>query len=229
MASVDGVKRFLTAQRAEWAFPALDHFSESRLEPADPPRVPNRVRSGIVVTLGAIGFAVVLGAGSVVWSSTRPAVEQVIDSAPSNSSQAVVSEESRELVIHISGEVMRPGIISLPEGSRVIDAVDRAGGHTSLAALDSINLARFVIDGEHLTIPAEGEVAALSEESNALISLSLASEQELQDLPGVGPAIASRIVSWREANGPFRHVDDILAVSGIGPATLEKFRDRVTP
>ncbi|MEK9536390.1 MAG: ComEA family DNA-binding protein, partial [Aquiluna sp.] len=62
-----------------------------------------------------------------------------------------------------------------------------------------------------------------------LISISLASEQELQELPGVGPAIASRIVSWREVNGPFRHIDDLLAVSGIGPATLAKFRDLVTP
>jgi len=133
------------------------------------------------------------------------------------------------LVIHVSGEVMSPGIISLAEGSRVIDAVERAGGHTSLAALDAVNLARLVVDGEHLVIPGEGEEVVLSAAGNGLVSLSLASETELQELPGVGPAIASRIVSWREANGPFRHVDDILAVSGIGPATLEKFRDLVTP
>ena len=229
MATIEGVKRFFSAQKSEWDFPALDHHSASRPGPPDPPRAPKKVRAGIVVSLGAIGLAVVVGAGSVVWSSMRPPVEQVIPPTQSDSSQEVVSEESGELVIHISGEVLRPGIISLPEGSRVIDAVESAGGHTPQAALDAINLARQVVDGEHLIIPAEGEAVVPLVSGGGLISLSLASEQELQELPGVGPAIASRIVSWREANGPFRHVDDILAVSGIGPATLEKFRDRVTP
>lgn len=229
MATIEGVKRFLGVQKSEWDFPALDHHSASCPGPSDPPRAPMKVRAGIVVSLGAIGLAVVVGAGSVVWSSMRPPVEQVIPPTQSDSSQKVVSEESRELVIHVSGEVLRPGIISLSEGSRVIDAVESAGGHTPQAALDAINLARQVVDGEHLIIPAEGEAVVPLVSGGGLISLSLASEQELQELPGVGPAIASRIVSWREANGPFRHVDDILAVSGIGPATLEKFRDRVTP
>jgi competence protein ComEA len=181
------------------------------------------------VALGAIGVAVIVGAGSVVWSSMSSPVEQVIPDALSDSSRTVSVRGSTEVVVHVSGEVMRPGIISLAEGARVIDAVERAGGQTAQAALDSINLARLVIDGEHLVVPAEGEAEALTAGSSGLVSLSLASEQELQELPGVGPAIASRIVSWRDAHGPFRHVEDILAVSGIGPATLEKFRDRVTP
>lgn len=229
MASVEGVKRFLSAQRSEWVFPDFDHYDESRPERANPPRAPKRLRGGIIVALGTIGLAVVVGAGSVVWSSIKPPVEEVIVDAESESAQTIATEGSRELVIHVSGEVVSPGIISLAEGSRVIDAVERAGGNTSLAALDSINLARLVVDGEHLIIPAEGEVIVSSVAAGGLMSLSLASEQELQELPGVGPAIASRIVSWREVNGPFRHVEDILAVSGIGPATLEKFRDRVTP
>jgi len=229
MASVDGVRRFLVSERAEWAFPGIDTFSSPHTESANPPRAPKKLRGGIIVSLGAIGLAVVVGAAGVVWSSLKLPVEEVIRDASSESSQTFATEDPRELVIHVSGEVMSPGIISLAEGSRVIDAVERAGGHTTLAALDAVNLARLVIDGEHLVIPAEGEEVVLSGAGSGLVSLSLASETELQELPGVGPAIASRIVSWREANGPFRHVDDILAVSGIGPATLEKFRDRVTP
>jgi competence protein ComEA len=187
------------------------------------------VRGVASVVVGVVGLAIVLGAGNIVWSSMGHPAEETLDIAQSESGEAPAHQKARHLVVHISGEVVRSGIITLAEGSRVIDAVEEAGGHTPQAALDSINLARLVVDGEHLIIPVEGEEVTSPALGGGLISISLASEQELQELPGVGPAIASRIVSWREVNGPFRHIDDLLAVSGIGPATLAKFRDLVTP
>jgi competence protein ComEA len=229
VASIEGARRFRGAENTQWTFPSIDTYIESERKPNSPPPAPKAVRRGFIAVLGAIGLAVVVGTGSIVWSSMSGPGEQVVSGISVEPTQDLASVSPRELVIHISGEVTSPGIITLPEGSRVIDAVEMAGGHTSAAELESINLARLIIDGEHLIIPAVGEAGPDSARVGEWMSLSLASEQQLQELPGVGPAIASRIVAWREKNGPFRHVDDLLAVSGIGPATLEKFRDRVSP
>jgi competence protein ComEA len=119
--------------------------------------------------------------------------------------------------------------VELSEGARVHDAIQAAGGVTTEANVGAVNLARLVVDGEHLVVPAEGELPDSLASSSGLVSLSLASASELESLSGVGPALAQRIITWREEHGPFRQVEDVLAVSGIGPATLEGFRNQVVP
>ncbi len=146
------------------------------------------------------------------------------------------------LVVAVVGQVNSPGVVTLPEGSRVFDAVAAAGGATGDADLAAINLARPVTDGEQIVVPAPGETVpdgAASPDvpgdgggtgpaASGLIDLNTADAGMLDTLPGIGPALAARIVDWRTANGPFASVDELDEVSGIGPALLAKVRDLVT-
>jgi len=112
----------------------------------------------------------------------------------------------------------------------VEDALDAAGGPRDDALLAGVNLARELFDGEQIMVPSStDQIEGGGLSSGGLVSLSRATTDQLQDLPRVGPATAQRIISWREANGPFRSVEDLLAVSGIGPATLDGLRDLVVP
>lgn len=156
-----------------------------------------------------------------------------------------------ELVVHVSGAVAGPGVVRLPAGARVDDALRAAGGASKDADLAAVNLARPVADGEQIHVPVPGEEppAAVacsppgapadpdtsgagsgtgSQPSEGLINLNTADAAALEELPGVGPAIAARIVEHREKNGPFTSVDDLLEVSGIGPAKLEGLREQAT-
>ncbi|GAA1487585.1 ComEA family DNA-binding protein [Brachybacterium sacelli] len=147
-----------------------------------------------------------------------------------------------ELLVHVSGAVATPGVVRLPAGARVDDALRAADGASEDAELSAVNLARPVADGEQIHVPRPGEeppvpAAGSPDDAGATgepaddtgadggpIDLNSASAAELEELPGVGPAIAQRIVEHREKNGPFASVDDLLEVSGIGPATLEEIR-----
>lgn len=155
----------------------------------------------------------------------------------------------RALVVHVVGAVRRPGLFRLREGARVADAVARAGGATRRADLAALNLAAPLVDGTQVLVPlrpvasadaAGGAAAGPSGGPAALgggaagmgapkISLSSATAEELDQLPGVGPVTAQKIIDFRTAHGPFASVDDLDAVPGIGPARLEQLRELVTP
>jgi competence protein ComEA len=126
------------------------------------------------------------------------------------------------VVVHVAGEVRSPGLVELPPGSRVSDAVTAAGGALTPDALMSVNLARPVIDGEQIVLGGT-EVQA----RDGRISINSASATELLDLPGVGPVLAERIVAFREQNGPFTSLDGLLEVSGIGESTLRNLAEQV--
>lgn len=144
-----------------------------------------------------------------------------------------------EVVVHVVGQVNRPGLITLPEGARIADAVEAAGGPTGTADLSGVNLAREVADGEQLRVPAAGEVVAAPDSGGSgapeaggaagdgIVDLNTADAALLDTLPGVGPVIAERIVAWRDENGAFTSVDELGEVDGIGPALLDKIRDSV--
>lgn len=164
------------------------------------------------------------------------------DSVEGTGDEPSSPSDSGPLIVHVSGAVGQPGLVRLSAGSRVDDAVLAAGGATEDADLASVNLARPLVDGEQIHIPVPGEdppqLAAPppSEDGDGgdlgtgagPIDLNTASAAQLEELPGVGPAIAQRILDHREKNGAFRSVDDLLEVSGIGPATLEKIREQAT-
>lgn len=137
------------------------------------------------------------------------------------------------IYVYVTGEVANPGLYELAEGDRVADAIDQAGGLTADADQTSVNLARLAQDGEHLHVYAQGETAAgmaasgstssgTSTTASGCINLNQASASELEALDGIGPTLASRIVAFREENGPFQTVEEVDAVSGIGSSLVQR-------
>lgn len=142
------------------------------------------------------------------------------------------------LVVHVVGEVRRPGLYRLRDGARIADAVQRAGGALPDADLAAVNLAAPLVDGIQVLVPAEasspaglsgGPAGGETETARGPVSLSSATVEELDQLPGVGPVTAQKIVEYRAEHGPFASVDDLDAVPGIGPTRIEQLRELVTP
>lgn len=132
--------------------------------------------------------------------------------------------------VHIVGEVQKPGIYDLPSDSRVFDVVFAAGGFTAKADQSSINMARAIGDGEQIVVLAVGAIPSLSGGSGAspLISLNRGTQSDLENLPGVGPTLAARIIDWRLANGGFKKIDDLKKVSGIGNKLFQQITARAS-
>lgn len=139
-----------------------------------------------------------------------------------------------EVVVHVVGQVARPGVFVLASGSRVADAVTAAGGATGEADLAAINLARAVVDGEQILVPRPGETvpgdvpaqagAPPASADAALVDLNSAQVADLDRLPGIGPVLAQRIVDWRTEHGRFSTVDELAEVRGIGPSLMADLR-----
>lgn len=141
-----------------------------------------------------------------------------------------------EVVVDVAGKVRRPGIVVLPVGARVVDAVEAAGGPRRGVDLQSLNLARPLVDGEQIVVGAPaapvpgaaGPPAPQGASPAALVNLNTAAPSELESLPGVGPVTAAAIVEWRTRHGGFSSVEDLLEVHGIGEVTLERLAALVT-
>lgn len=179
-----------------------------------------------------VAAACVLALGSGLWfgSGTR--------SAPGHPpavpvSSPLVEDTAASTVVHVSGWVARPGVVEVPEGSRVSDAIAAAGGARPGVDLTSLNLARVVADGQQIVVPSPGEgpVAGVpsADVDSGPLSLNAATAQDLEQLPGVGPVLAERIIAHRDSRGGFDRVEDLLEVPGIGEAKLASIRDLVAP
>jgi len=165
----------------------------------------------------------------LVWVVARNPAGQAVTLRP--------APTETPIIIQIVGAVPRPGVYALAKGSRVQDAISAAGGFLVDADKTTINLARVLEDGEQLEVPyLEGtaplviteEPAATEVSSTELININTASQTELDTLPGIGPTTARKIIEYREANGPFVNVQDIINVSGIGQVTFERIKDMIT-
>ena len=226
MATWGGARQLVSSSR-RWDFPDIDDQSPQHADEQDPEPAPRAVRFIVSGVVGLVVLGLAIAAIGLVFQ--RPRETTPVTSAPSPAVENTAA--SRPVIVHISGAVLAPGLVELDTGDRVVDAVNAAGGAADGADVHRLNLARPVMDGEHIIVPLLGDPDGVGPELSATepISLSRSSSERLQELPGIGPAIAERIIAWREANGGFRSVDDALAVPGIGPATLERFRGQVLP
>ena len=151
-----------------------------------------------------------------------------------------------EVTVHVRGRIARPGVVTLPAGSRVVDAIEAAGGVKAGASIGALNLARLLVDGEQVAVGVRGEKgdpsgipAGVTDAGSsggpeggpsgggALLDLNAATASELEELPGIGPVLAERIVQWREDNGRFTDVEVLGEVSGIGDALMAQLRPLV--
>ena len=167
----------------------------------------------------------------LAYSRSRPRRVEV-----SGAGEATASAPgARTITVHVAGAVLSPGLCRLWEGSRVADALEKAGGASADAQLDDLNLAGKLADGQKVMVPrkaqpeaqpAAGQVTA--QPASTLVNLNTATPEQLDALPGVGPTMAAKIIEYRQKNGPFTTVDELDDVSGIGPSKLEALRDLVT-
>jgi competence protein ComEA len=134
------------------------------------------------------------------------------------------------IVVAVEGAVASPGVVELPVGARIDDAIRATGGVTDVADLSGINKAARLHDGERVVIPAQAAAVASGDASPtaSLIDINTASAAILDTLPGIGETLSQRIVEYREIHGPFTSVDDLLEVEGISESTLDGIRDLVT-
>lgn len=177
--------------------------------------------------------------GTTVGAITGPATSTATSRGsrtPSGGSSAAASE-SGTIEVHVLGQVRNPGVVTVPAGARVLDVVQAAGGLRSSADLTQVNLARKVQDGEQIVVPTPGEhpttaaaaptAGGSSGAATGPIDLNAADAAALDALPGVGPVLAQRIVQYRNDNGPFKSVDQLDEVSGIGAKLLDQLRPLV--
>lgn len=145
---------------------------------------------------------------------------------PAAPPETATPTERAEIEVHVAGWVTAPGVVRVPDGAIVADAVEAAGGLRNGASTDGINLAAPLSSGDQVVVPGPDE-AGRAAADGGLISLNWADAAALEGLPGVGPVLAERIVAHRDQNGPFSQVEDLLQVPGIGEAKLASIRDLV--
>ena len=206
------------------------------------------------LNLTALGKSAIIGIAALIVMVAVFAGKNIADTATASefevdraqTSEAAASDDGeRSIFVHISGSVKKPGLVELPKGSRVADAVNSAGGFSDDARTDSVNLARILEDGEQVyvspdTDQAEGTAgepggaggsnaaeAGAKAPANGKVNLNTATEAELETLPGIGKSTAAKIVADRQSNGSFKSVDELTRVSGIGDKKLAAIADLV--
>lgn len=140
--------------------------------------------------------------------------------------QSSAQLQTEVIYVYVCGAVMEPGVYMLPEGGRIFEVIDMAGGIAPDADLSAVNLADFVYDGQKVYVPAKGE--EICQTSQGLININTADEALLMTLPGIGAARAAAIVAYRDANGRFESIEDIMNVSGIKESAYAKIKDLIT-
>lgn len=182
-----------------------------------------RALKATITVLAVVAF------GTYVFSSSLGKEDTVTITKGTAVSEEPKDIKTPKIYVHVAGSVKSPGIYQLDSGTRVYDAVLAAGGFTSKANQASVNMARALNDGEQLLISSgSGPQAFDNSMTSTLISLNQASASQLEDLPGVGPALAGRMIDWRTANGGFKAKEDLLNVAGIGDKLFASVKDLVT-
>lgn len=192
--------------------------------------MPDLSRSQVVV-YGAVAVALLLvGARAIRAEGGGDGTAAAASSAPLSSGGFSIGSSGGDLVVDVAGAVARPGVYRLPEGARVVDAIERAGGAAGDAMLEGINRAARLADGQQVMVPERGPAGATGvAAAEGPISLGSATVEQLEEIDGIGPVTAGKIVEYRDRHGGLASVDQLDDVSGIGPATMESLRARLQP
>jgi competence protein ComEA len=205
------------------------------------PRMRIAVGAAVVLFVAAVAIAALLSVASS-GGGAQGTIAPAHDESDGSSGGAVVATgpAAAPLLVHVLGAVAAPGLVELAPGARVVDAVAAAGGFTADADPAAVNLARPVVDGEQLLVLAIGQAPPAEAgggggtvggggpgAGDGTVHLNTADVAALDTLPRIGPALAQRIIDWREANGPFTSVDQLLEVAGIGDAVFSGLADKV--
>lgn len=178
----------------------------------------------VFISLVAVGLALFL------FTTTRGSAVAQESPTPTLS----ISPVTKNILVHVAGKVKRPDVYPLLQGSRVADAIKAAGGAKKGVDLGDINLARVLVDGEQIYVGyipkiSSGSPSRTSKKSySGVVNINRGTKAEFDSLTGIGPVLASRIISYRNQNGPFMAIEDLLKVSGIGNKTLERIRSRLS-
>ncbi|MET0819802.1 MAG: helix-hairpin-helix domain-containing protein [Aeromicrobium sp.] len=215
---------------------------DAELPPADEPEPAAARRRLDIPHARALAAVAVAASVLLVWwllagrPQTSEPVEPLALASTSSPGQPGAASSTAPLIIDVVGKVRQPGIVTLPKGSRVYEAIQAAGGLKGRVDTTSLNMARELTDGEQVLVglePADPAAAApgaapgAAAPAGAKVNLNTATLEQLDTLPGVGPVTAQAILTWRESNGRFGSVDDLLDVKGIGEATLAELRELV--
>jgi competence protein ComEA len=191
------------------------------------PEIPLDRRRAVVA--GVVALVLLVVAGKLLLRPARPAVPP-----PVRVAARAGHTPATTLYVNVVGAVRRPGLYRLKDGSRVADAVTRAGGPTAKAQIELLNLAARIADGEQIVVPRRGLAGPSvgppgGAAATGPVHLNSATLEQLDALPGVGPVTAQKILDYRQQHGAFGSVDELDAIAGIGPARLETLRGLVAP
>jgi competence protein ComEA len=192
--------------------------------------VPDLSRSQVLV-YGAVAVALLLVGARAIRAEGGTGSAAAASAEPSSGGFSIESSGG-DVVVDVAGAVRRPGVYRLPAGARVVDAIARAGGAEGDAVLEAINRAARLADGQQVVVPERGPgggAAATAGGEEGPISLGGATVDQLEEIDGIGPVTAGKIVEYRDQHGGLASVDQLDQVSGIGPATMESLRDRLQP
>ena len=198
------------------------------------------------LAIGIVGVLIIVGVGVYIYWANKAEEEYDFNNFYANTEPDKKKENT--IIVHITGEVKNAGIIELPEESRIADAIEQAGGVTEEADLEQVNLAFVLSDGQKIYIPnkkereANEEKAYITAESgnNVIIkdkveggkkqkvNINEAKQEDFEELPGIGPSIAKKIIEYREQNGKFTSIDELQEVKGIGEAKFENIKEYIT-
>jgi competence protein ComEA len=187
------------------------------------------VYGAVAVALLLVGARAIRAEGGTGTSYAAGSGGGSASGAASSGGEFSLSGQASDLVVDVTGAVASPGVYRLPAGSRVDDAVKRAGGASARAELEAVNLAARLADGQQVVVPEQGAAVAATAAEDGPISLGTATAAQLDTIDGIGPVTAQDIIEFRDQHGGLSSVDQLDQVSGIGPATMQALRERLAP